>query len=233
MLKTSSEPQNPADWFLIACDGDLVIKLAHDLNIGEDANGELLVNATPDEASLAIFVEDDKLTLKVRALDMTLSVAGGMSVQHVSIDRKGAIRVRLPTNVLSLSTSFVAGGREPEYLDITLIRAAQPSITRSRVSITDMPVVDEASSAEAYAALIATEAEAEQIAAASAPEAVAAEATGNGPGTVPDLAAPIGPLPETAAGGSATPRRRRFWLWLLLFLVAGLAAALLPLNLTP
>ena len=147
MQTDRGELRSPGDWFLIACNGDLVLKLARDLNVGEDDTGELILGPSNDEALLRIACVEGQLTLQVLALDMTMSVAGDRSVQYLAIDSVGPVRVRLPHNALSLTHDFLDGGRERrpasvrrDYLDIALMQAIQPAITTERISVA--PEVD-------------------------------------------------------------------------------------------
>lgn len=129
------EIHSPAQWFLIACGGDLVLKLAHDLSLGEDCAGDLVLNPPEEESLVRVSVEDDHVALKVSPLNMTLAVDGERSVQYLAIDEDRGVRIRLPNNTVSLTTNFADGG-DVEFLDVAMRRAALPSITGERMALT-------------------------------------------------------------------------------------------------
>jgi hypothetical protein len=142
MQTDRGELHSPGDWFLIACNGDLVLKLAQDLSVGEDESGELILSPSNDEALLKIACVEEQLILQVLALDMTMSVAGDHSVQYLAVDSAERVRVRMPHNALSLTHDFLDGERDGrlatargDFLDIALMRANQPAITTERMSV--------------------------------------------------------------------------------------------------
>jgi hypothetical protein len=130
------EIHSPAQWFLIACGGDLVLKLAHDLSLGEDCTGDLVLNPPEEESLVRVSLEDDHVALKVSLLNMTLAVGGERSVQYLAIDEDRAVRIRLPNNTVSLTTNFAGDGGDVDFLDVAMRRAALPSITGERMALT-------------------------------------------------------------------------------------------------
>ena len=78
-----SEQRSPDDWYLIACKGDIVLRLAQDLILGEDPAGTLVLNPAPEDALLRVSRFGDRLGFQVLALDMTLSTAGQSGVQYL------------------------------------------------------------------------------------------------------------------------------------------------------
>lgn len=136
MQTNRGEVYSPAQWFLIACGGDLVLKLAHDLNIGEDPTGELVLNPPDDDSLIRVSRENDHLALRVTTLNMTLSVGDQRSVQYLSIDDDRTVQIHLPHNTVVLTTNFMGGGRDPDALDVAMRQATVPSITTERMVLT-------------------------------------------------------------------------------------------------
>ena len=71
MLTDNRADYRTQDWFLIACDGDLVLKLASDLMIGEDERGQTVLSPAREDALLRITCEHGCLTLQALAMDWT------------------------------------------------------------------------------------------------------------------------------------------------------------------
>jgi hypothetical protein len=65
-----------SDWFLIALDGDMVIKLGDSLVIGEDDAGDLMLNPEHDQGLIRLTVSARELQLQILALEMTLRQKG-------------------------------------------------------------------------------------------------------------------------------------------------------------
>jgi len=219
MQTERGESLSPTDWFLIACDGDLMLRLARDLKVGEDAAGELILNPPDEDALLRISMADGTLVFQVIALDMTLSVAGGGSVQHLAIDSQGTVKVRLPSSTLSLTTSLSGADRNPDFLDVALMRTGQPAITRERISFPEVPAPP------AVEDLIGP-----------VPEVEVADKVEVANGVAEDPACLSAPEDLASKSEAVVPTiHKRIWprrvAWILAGLIVLLAAALVPINL--
>jgi hypothetical protein len=228
MQTDRGELNSPTEWFLITLDGDLVVKLAHGLRIGEDANGDLVLDPEDRPALLRISKEEAVPILQVLSLDRTLRLPDGRSVQYLSLDTKLAVRVRLPSNTLSLSTNFVAAGKDPEYLDVTLVQAVQPAIVSERVAIAPEP----ATGPEATDDLIGPVPEAaEQGNAAEDPHVEVTEEISDADyRTVAEPVTPIPEIPAPVQTNEAGPSRFRRAVKILVMVLIAAVAALLTIR---
>ncbi len=80
-----------ADWFLIACDGDLALKLRREIRIGEHTSGDLILCADEADALMSLRVEAGELILAAVALDWTFTDANGNGFQHLRADQQIAL----------------------------------------------------------------------------------------------------------------------------------------------
>lgn len=137
MLTDNRADHRTQDWFLIACDGDLVLKLAQDLMIGEDERGQTVLSPAREDALLRITSEHGCLTLQAMAMDWTFSEDGGLSRQHLTFVEGLTLRLNFPSSSLILTPDFQTGARARADREIHLMPTTTPTLTLSRV---DEPV---------------------------------------------------------------------------------------------
>ena len=138
MLTDNRADFRTQDWFLVACDGDLVLKLARDLMIGEDEQGQTVLSPAREDALLRITSEHGCLTLQAMAMDWTFSEDGGLSVQHLTFVEGLTLRLTFPNSTLLITPHLQAGMRTEVDRDIRLKPTRTPTLTLTRV---DEPVV--------------------------------------------------------------------------------------------
>jgi hypothetical protein len=138
MLTDNRADLRTQDWFLVAYDGDLVLKLARDLMIGEDEQGQTVLSPARDNALLRIANEHGCLTLQPVAMDWTLSLDGGLSVQHLTFLEGLTLRLVFPHSSLLITTDFQAGGDADVDREVRLTPMQTPTLTLTRV---DDPIV--------------------------------------------------------------------------------------------
>ncbi len=136
MMTTSPGPHTPSTaWFLIACDGDLVLKLAHTLMIGEDARGETLISPDRDDALLSLTLTDSgRIVMQALAMEWTFSESGEASVQHLTLEEGQTVRLNFPNSTLLISHDIVPRARAVPDREIRLIPTDNPSITLTRLA---------------------------------------------------------------------------------------------------
>jgi len=137
MLTDNRAELRTQDWFLIACDGDLVLKLAQDLRIGEDERGQTVLSPAKEDAMLRITSEHGCLTLQALAMDWTFTEKGGLSVQHLSFVEGLTLKLVFPNSSLLITSDFEAGAGAVVDREIRLTPTHTPSLSLSRV---DEPV---------------------------------------------------------------------------------------------
>ena len=116
MLTDNRADYRTQDWFLIACEGDLVLKLAQDLMIGEDERGQTVLSPAREDALLRITSEHGCLTLQAMAMDWTFSEDGGLSVQHLTFVEGLTLKLCIDTAHLILNREDV----------VAAVQAARP-----------------------------------------------------------------------------------------------------------
>jgi hypothetical protein len=137
MLTDNRADYRTQDWFLVACGGDLVLKLAQDLMIGEDERGQTVLSPAREEALLRITSEHGCLTLQAMAMDWTFSEEGGLSRQHLTFVEGLTLKLSFPKSSLILTQDFQAGARAIIDREIRLLPTQSPTLTLTRV---DEPV---------------------------------------------------------------------------------------------
>ena len=138
MLTDNRADYRTQDWFLVACGGDLVLKLANDLMIGEDERGQTVLSPAREDALLRITSEHGCLTLQAMAMDWTFSEEGGLSRQHLTFVEGLTLKLSFPRSSLILTQDFQAGGNASIDREIRLLPTKSPTLTLSRV---DEPVI--------------------------------------------------------------------------------------------
>jgi hypothetical protein len=133
MLTDNRADYRTQDWFLIACDGDLVLKLARDLMIGEDERGQTVLSPARDDALLRVTSEHGCLTLQAMAMDWTFSEEGGLGLQHLTFVEGLTLKLIFPASSLILTPDFQAGGATVDR-EIRLMPTKTPALTLSRVN---------------------------------------------------------------------------------------------------
>jgi hypothetical protein len=137
MLTENRAEIRTQDWFLIACDGDLVLKLAQDLMIGEDERGQTVLSPAREDALLRVTSEHGCLTLQALAMDWTFTEKGGLSVQHLAFVEGVTLKLVFPNSSLVITPDFHAGARAAVDREIRLTPTDAPTLSLSRV---DEPV---------------------------------------------------------------------------------------------
>jgi hypothetical protein len=122
-----------SDWFLIALDGDMVIKLGDSLVIGEDDAGDLMLNPEHDQGLIRLTVSARELQLQILALEMTLRQKGLPSVQYLSFERPESIRLNFPNNSLIVASEFAPGARPGVQREIALVPTGTPTLVMERL----------------------------------------------------------------------------------------------------
>jgi hypothetical protein len=134
MLSEPGTLRPPAAWYVIACDGDLMLRLAQDLHIGEDESGEILLSPAREDALLKVCTNGHELTLQAAAMDLTFSEAGGPPLQHITFLPGAAVRINFPRGSLLVAPDFLAGQRiEPDRI-IDVVETTPPAVALSRLS---------------------------------------------------------------------------------------------------
>ena len=132
MLTDNRADYRTQDWFLIACEGDLVLKLAQDLMIGEDERGQTVLSPAREDALLRITSEHGCLTLQAMAMDWTFSEDGGLSVQHLTFVEGLTLKLCFPASSLILTPDFHAGASARVDREIRLMPTETPTLTLTR-----------------------------------------------------------------------------------------------------
>ena len=133
MLTDNRADFRTQDWFLIASDGDLVLKLAQDLMIGENEQGQTVLSPAREDALLRITIEHGSLALQVLAVGWTLSQDGRHSVQHLTFLEDLTLRLSLPGSSLLITPDFDAGPDAKADREIRLTEMQTPTLTLTRV----------------------------------------------------------------------------------------------------
>ncbi len=133
MLTENRAYYRTQDWFLIACDGDLVLKLAQGLMIGEDERGQTVLSPAREDALLRISSDHGCLTLQALAMDWTFSENGGLSVQHLTFVEGVTLRLTFPKSTLLITPDFQAGMQAQVDREIFLTPTRTPALTLTRV----------------------------------------------------------------------------------------------------
>lgn len=137
MLTDNRADYRTQDWFLVACDGDLVLKLASDLMIGEDERGQTVLSPAREDALLRITSEHGCLTLQAMAMNWTFAEDGGLSRQHLTFVEGLTLRLSFPSSTLILTPDFQASAATQVDREIRLMPTEAPALTLTRV---DEPV---------------------------------------------------------------------------------------------
>ncbi len=120
-----------AGWFLIACHGDLVLKLGPELAIGEDAHGGVVLCPAPDQALLSLKVKDGELVVKALALDWTFTDRHGAAFQHLTFAPGSAIRLDFPGSFAILRPTLLPDPAEkPEAYHLRPTSPPRLALTR-------------------------------------------------------------------------------------------------------
>lgn len=138
MLTDNRADIRTQDWFLIACDGDLVLKLAQDLMIGEDERGQTVLSPAREDALLRITSDHGCLTLQAMAMDWTFSEDGGLGLQHLTFVEGLTLKLSFPNSSLLLTPDFRAGSRAVVDREIRLRPTDTPTLTLTRL---DEPLI--------------------------------------------------------------------------------------------
>ncbi|HEY5645971.1 MAG TPA: hypothetical protein VIS76_08530, partial [Pseudomonadales bacterium] len=134
-MLSDRDPQNhPADWYLIASRGDLVLRLARDLQIGEDGLGGIVLSPSAADALLRISISGDELTLRALAIDWTFCDADGSTRQHLTFPAGTTIRLNFPDSSLVITPHFLAGPRARPDRVIDLRPITPPALALSRLA---------------------------------------------------------------------------------------------------
>ncbi|MEM8768097.1 MAG: hypothetical protein AAGE43_11665, partial [Pseudomonadota bacterium] len=135
-MTTSPGPHTPSTaWFLIACDGDLVLKLAHTLMIGEDARGETLISPDREDALLSLTLTDSgRVVMQALAMEWTFSESDGPSVQHLTLEEGQTVRLNFPNSTLLISHDILPRARAIPDREIQLIPTENPTVTLTRLA---------------------------------------------------------------------------------------------------
>jgi len=121
------------DWFLIALGGDMVLKLSDSLDIGEDATGDLVLNPSNSASLVRVSISDNELSLRARALNMTLSQAGLASLQHLSFQRPDTVQLDFPNNTVIIASDFTHGESEDVHHQVSFIPTSAPTVALERL----------------------------------------------------------------------------------------------------
>ncbi len=145
MLSDQDAKQNPADWYLIASGGDLVLRLVQDLQIGEDGSGGIVLSPTPEKALLRVTTRDRELTLQALALHWTFCQNGGSTRQHLTFPAGTSVKLNFPTCSLVITPKFLEGQRVRPDCVVDLRPTAPPALALRRLSepvtLVDHPAV--------------------------------------------------------------------------------------------
>ncbi|MGD8830092.1 MAG: hypothetical protein PVF57_05765 [Pseudomonadales bacterium] len=134
MLSEPDTLRPPAAWYLIACDGDLMLRLAQDLYVGEDEAGDIVLSPAREDSLLKVSTDGHELTLQATAMDLTFSETGGPPLQHMTFLPGTAVRVNFPNGALLLAPDFRAGQRIEPDRTVDLVETTPPAVALSRVS---------------------------------------------------------------------------------------------------
>ncbi|MGE0624118.1 MAG: hypothetical protein AB7I04_05195 [Pseudomonadales bacterium] len=145
MLSDPEAQHSPTDWYLIASRGDLVLRLAQDLQIGEDGNGGIVLSPAREDALLRISVRDGELTLQALAMDWTFCDRQGSTRQHVTFPAGSTVKMHFPTCSLVITPDFRAGERAAPDCELDLRPTTPPTVALTRLSepitLVDQPAV--------------------------------------------------------------------------------------------
>jgi hypothetical protein len=133
MPRDTTSAASAPHWYLIALNGDMVLKLADSLVVGEDALGELVINPARSSGLLRLSVSGDELEAQVLAMDMTLAQRGYPSSQHIGFRQPAWVKLALPNNSLVISPEFGAPTAARYDRELRLVPVASPTITLERL----------------------------------------------------------------------------------------------------
>jgi hypothetical protein len=115
--------QSTSAWFLIASDGDMVVRVSPGMSIGETATGELSFDSACARVELEI-AEDGGLVLRAVG-EHELEPAGGTRRRRERLPRKGRAQIRLGHHVMQLATDFASRAAHDEVVTIRLVRPGE------------------------------------------------------------------------------------------------------------
>lgn len=134
MLSDPDTQPAPADWYLIASRGDLVLRLSQDLQIGEDGAGGIVLSPARQDALLRVSVHGSELTVQALALDWTFRDASGGTRAHQTFPTGTSVQLNFPTCSLTITPDFLAGERVVPDCVLDLRPITPPTVALTRLS---------------------------------------------------------------------------------------------------
>ncbi len=127
-----------SQWYLIALDGAMVLRVRPGMPLGETEAGELSFD--PSCAQLELDISEDGDLMLNAAADHELQFAGGTRCRRERLARDRRPEIRLPHHVLQLVTDFVDRAQANETVEIRAVQAAK-DIARPQIQrLPDVPV---------------------------------------------------------------------------------------------
>jgi len=116
--------QSYTDWYLIAKEGALTVKLSAGTCIGEDAAGTLLLAPTPEQAQVLFNIDDEgRLVIRPASQLFALLSPEREDCDSYVVQPLQGIAVWLCNNQLTIANDLQGSGVSSNQLPITVIRA--------------------------------------------------------------------------------------------------------------
>ncbi len=133
--------QSPGEWFMIAGEGDMVLRIRHGMSVGETAEGDLTF--TPARAQLTLDITDDGSLVLATVGDFELASADDAPRVRVSLARNSRADICLTHHVLRVDTDFVDPMRATGSIAVITVRSAEqvpePRVARLRRVLAEEP----------------------------------------------------------------------------------------------
>ena len=113
-------PVRPGGWYVVAGNGDVVLRVHSGMKLGEDSTGELTLE--PADAQVEFHIGDDGNLILLACRDHELETEPGKRLRRVEASRRCRLHVRLIRSDLSIDTDFAGTSTPQERLEIRTVR---------------------------------------------------------------------------------------------------------------
>lgn len=105
MSGEEAEPQLTTGWYVIAREGDLVLRISAGMQVGEDAGGELSFDSADSQVEFEVDAQGEVVVLASAGRE--LATGSGDRTRRIQLARDARAQILLGNNVLSIATDFV------------------------------------------------------------------------------------------------------------------------------
>jgi hypothetical protein len=125
MMEQRQIAPSTSEWFLIASQGDMVVRIRPGMLLGETVAGEVAF-FNPSCAQLELDIAYDGSAVLSAADTYELESAGGKRTRRQSLERHRRAEIHLPHNVLQLDTDFATPAEADDTVEIRIVPLQQP-----------------------------------------------------------------------------------------------------------